>query len=190
MGKKIQHNIGAVEQLSPCTTTIEPTPPEPVLHNKRSHLNTHGLSLPAVRFEKKPLCLQGLLHQESHPATRAPSLVRRQPPPGRPQPGRTPAAGTRPRRPPGPRSHHTRCPRSQHARAPRGRSSGPHPRARAARPPLQEGPVVTGGQDPDGRGWGAGCGGRGVPGQLPIEEQLRASPESCVVVPDDPVGFK
>ena len=80
--------------------------------------------------------------------------------------------------------------RSLGARAPRGRSSGPHPRARAARSPLQEGPVVTGGQDPDGRGWGAGCGGRGVPGQLPIEEQLRASPESCVVVPDDPVGFK
>jgi len=125
-----------------------------------------------------------------HPATRAPSLVQRQPPPRRPQPGRTPAAGTRPRRPPGPRSHHTRCPRSQRARAPHGPSSGPHPRARAARPPLQEGPVVTGGQDPDGRGWGAGCGGRGVPGQLPIKEQLRASPESCVAVPDDPVGFK
>lgn len=58
-----------------------------------------------------------------HPATRAPSLVRRRPPPGRPQPGRAPAAGTRPRRPPGPRSRHTRCPRSQHARAPRGRAA-------------------------------------------------------------------
>ena len=44
-----------------------------------------------------------------------------------------------------------------------------------------------------GPGWerlGSRLRGRGVPGQLPIEEQLRASPESCVVVPDDPAGFK
>ena len=33
---KIPH---AVEQLSPCATTTEPTCLEPVLHNKRSHCN-------------------------------------------------------------------------------------------------------------------------------------------------------
>ena len=40
------------------------------------------------------------------------------------------------------------------------------------------------------RGLGGQGGQWGVPGQLPIKEQLRASPESCVVVSDDPLGFK
>ena len=39
VGSLIQKIPHAVEQLSPCARTAEPTCLEPVLHNKRSHHN-------------------------------------------------------------------------------------------------------------------------------------------------------
>ena len=45
----------ATEQLSPCVTTTEPESLEPVLHNKRSHLNEQPIttkSSPHSQLEK------------------------------------------------------------------------------------------------------------------------------------------
>ena len=70
--------------------TDPPPTPTTHLHSARPHPpyahSLRGPTAPTGSPTGRPRCPG----TPPHPATRAPSLVRRQPPPGRPQPGRTP----------------------------------------------------------------------------------------------------
>lgn len=57
--------------------------------------------------------------------------------------GHSPAAGTQPLHPPGPRSHRTPCPMNLHARAPLVQSSRPHPQTHEAHLPLERGSTIS-----------------------------------------------